>query len=73
MIDEDGDIKPPSQFWDMGVVGIAAVLTMAGIATCFFSFDVHGDKTPAKQPTEVTVGIGTGSTIHPASAPSAGH
>ena len=48
MIDDDGDIKQPSQFWDMGVVGIAAVLTLAGIATCFFTFTVPSDKPAAK-------------------------
>ena len=67
MIDEDGDIKQPYGFWDLGVVGIALVLTMAGIATCFFSFAVPKDKPAAKPaaPTEVTIGIGQGSTIQP--------
>ncbi|MEJ0027733.1 MAG: hypothetical protein WDN01_17040 [Rhizomicrobium sp.] len=68
MIDEDGDIKQPSGFWDMGVVGIAAVLTLAGIATCFFTFTVPSEKPAAAQaqPTEVMIGVGQGSTIHPA-------
>ena len=68
MIDEDGDIKQGSGFWDFGVVGIAAVLTLAGIATCFFTFTVPKDP-PAKQPAEVTIGVGQGSTIHPAAPP----
>lgn len=67
MIDEDGDIKQPTQMFDMGVVGIAAVLTLCGVAMCFFSFTVPSDKAPPKQaaPQEVTLGIGQGSTIHP--------
>ncbi|MEI9990514.1 MAG: hypothetical protein WDM86_10780 [Rhizomicrobium sp.] len=65
MIDDDGDIKQPLGIWDMGVVGIAAVLTLAGIATCFFTFTVPSEK-PSAQPTEVTVGLGQGSAIHPA-------
>ena len=64
MIDKDGDIKQPSQIWDMGVVGIAAVLTAAGIGMCFFSFTVPKDA-PAPMPAEVTLGIGQGSAIHP--------
>ncbi|HJW41579.1 MAG TPA: hypothetical protein VJ476_10170 [Rhizomicrobium sp.] len=66
MIDDDGDIEQPSQIWDMGVVGIAAVLTLAGIATCFFTFTVPADKPAARQaqPTEVTIGLGQSSTIH---------
>jgi hypothetical protein len=66
MIDEDGDIKPPSQFWEMGVVAIAAVFTMSGVALCFFSFSAPHSAAPLKPAAEVTMGIGGGSTIRPA-------
>ncbi len=62
MLDEDDDIKPPSQFWDLGVIVIAAVFTSCIIGLWFFSFHVPADKPP----TEITVGIGQGSAIQPA-------
>ena len=69
--EDDNEIKPGSQIFDLGVVGIAAFLTASGIGLCFFTFTVPVDKpTPppaaTSQPTEVTVGIGAGQTIHPA-------
>jgi hypothetical protein len=64
MIDEDGDIKPPSQFWELGVIAIAAVFTLCIVGLWFFSFKAPQEKAPA----EMTVGIGQGSTIHPAPA-----
>jgi hypothetical protein len=70
MIDNDGDIKPPSQFWELGVIAIAAVFTACIIGLWFFSFKVPAEKAP----TEMTVGLGQGSTIHPApAAPPVGH
>ncbi len=68
-VDEEDLIKQPTQLFDLGVVGIAAVLTLSGLALCFFTFRVPTDK-PAPlqlrpQPTEVTIGIGQGQTIHP--------
>jgi hypothetical protein len=61
IIDEDGHIKQPSQFWELGVVGIAAVFTLAIVGLFFFSF-----KPPTSAPSnEVSIGIGAGSTIHP--------
>jgi hypothetical protein len=69
IIDEDGDIKQPSQFWDLGVVAIAAVFTACIIGMWFFSFAVPAQKAPP----EMTVGLGQGSAIHqdapPANAP----
>ena len=65
MLDEDGDIKPPSQFWDLGVIAIAAVFTSCIIGLWFFSFKVPADKPPS----EITMGIGQGSAIHPQAAP----
>jgi len=62
MLDEDGDIKPASQFWELGVIAIAAVFTSCIIGLWFFSFKVPTEKPP----TEITVGIGQGSTIQPA-------
>jgi len=65
MLDEDGDIKPPSQFWDLGVIAIAAIFSSCIIGLWFFSFKVPNEKPP----TEMTVGIGQGSTIHPTLPP----
>jgi hypothetical protein len=71
MIDEDGDIKPPSQFWELGVVAIAAVFTLSGVALCFFSFSPpHTSSAPQnvaapQNAGEVTMGIGSASAIHP--------
>ena len=71
MIDEDGDIKPPTQFWELGVVAIAAIFTLSGVALCFFSFSPpHASPqqgAPAQVAGEVTIGIGQGQTIHPRS------
>ena len=68
-VDEEDSIKQPTQLFDLGVVGIAAVLTLSGLALCFFTFRVAGDTpVPPKarpEPTEVTIGIGQGRTIHP--------
>jgi hypothetical protein len=61
---EDDDIKPPSGFYDMLPIGVAALLTACAIGLCFFTFTVKGEK-PAAQPTEVTIGVGQGSTIQP--------
>jgi len=61
IIDEDGFIKQPSQFWELGVVFIAAVFTLCIVGLWFFSFSVP----PEKPVNEVSVGLGAGSTIHP--------
>lgn len=66
-IDEDNDIKPRPEIWEMAIVGLAALLTLSGIGAAFFSFTLK-PLPPAKrppQPTEVTIGIGQGQTIHP--------
>lgn len=60
MIDEDGDIKQPLPIWDLGVVVIAAVFTACIIGLWFFKFTVPAEKTPS----ELSVGLGAGSTIH---------
>ena len=62
IIDEDGHIKQPSQFWDLGVVAIAAIFTLCIFGLAFFSFTVPADKPK----NEVSIGIGAGSTIHQA-------
>ncbi|MEI9996024.1 MAG: hypothetical protein WDM91_15620 [Rhizomicrobium sp.] len=69
VVDDEGNIKQPSPIWDMGVVLIAATLTFCGLAMCFFTFTVSGDKAVARQPAEVTIGVGDGSTIHPDAQP----
>ena len=65
IIDDEGNIKQPSQFWDLGVIAIAAIFSSCIIGLWFFSFKVPQDK-PA---TEVSVGIGQGSTIHSSPPP----
>ncbi len=68
--DDDGNIRQPSHLWELGVVGIALTMTVCGVMMCFFSFAVPAEKAkPVPQPTEVTVGIGGGSTIRPTPAP----
>ncbi|HTP77513.1 MAG TPA: hypothetical protein VMJ73_11105 [Rhizomicrobium sp.] len=68
-LDEHDDI-PSSEHWDKGVILVAALLTLCGIAVCFFSFTIPSAK-PAKpaqaieQPGEVMIGVGQGSSIHP--------
>ncbi len=62
MIDDDGDIKPPGQFWELGVIAIAAVFTSCIIGLWFFSFKVPAEKPPG----ELTMGIGQGSAIRQA-------
>lgn len=70
--EDENEIKPGPQIFDLGVVGIAAFLTLSGIGLCFFTFKVPMDDKPkpppaaTAQPTEVTVGIGSGSTIRQA-------
>lgn len=67
-LDEHDDI-PSNEHWDKGVIFVAALLTLCGIAVCFFSFTIIPAR-PARpaqavdQPTEVMIGVGKGSNIH---------
>jgi hypothetical protein len=65
--EHEDDDKPPTQIWDLAVIGVALLLTMCAIGLCFFKFTVSSAPAkPAPQPAEVTIGIGQGQTIHPA-------
>ena len=66
-IDEDNDIKPRPELWEMAIVGLAALLTLSGIGAAFFSFTLK-PLPPAKrppEPAEVMIDLSKGQTLHP--------
>jgi hypothetical protein len=74
-LDEHDDI-PSNEHWDKGVILVAALLTLCGVAVCFFSFTIAPAKPPKpaqaiEQPGEVMIGVGQGSNIHPDKGPGA--
>jgi hypothetical protein len=69
-LEDDEDDRPRRDITDLLPIGLAMILTAAAIGLCFLRFGVHGTapaqtQPPPAQPTEVTVGIGEGQTIHP--------
>ena len=62
---EDDDDRPRRDFTELMPIALAFILTVAAVGLIFFKFTVSGPK-PAAEPTEVTIGIGQGQTIHPA-------
>ncbi|MGZ5932642.1 MAG: hypothetical protein ACXWLD_00495 [Rhizomicrobium sp.] len=68
--EEDDDI-PSNEYWDKGVIFVAALLTLCAIGVCFFEFTIKPAKAPiparpAATSGEVTVGI---SPSKPATSP----
>ncbi|MEI9885487.1 MAG: hypothetical protein WDN08_03145 [Rhizomicrobium sp.] len=61
---EDDDDRPRRDYTELLPIGLALILTAAAIALCFLTFKISPEK-PAAQPSEVTIGIGEGSTIRP--------
>ena len=66
-IEEDDD-RPRRDFTELMPIALAFILTVAAVGLIFFKFTVGGPK-PAAEPTEVTIGIGQGQTIHPKPTP----
>jgi hypothetical protein len=66
-IEEDDDDRPRRDITELMPIALAFILTVAAVGLIFFKFTVGGPK-PAAEPTEVTIGIGQGQTIHPAPA-----
>ena len=64
-IEQDDDDRPHRDFTELMPIALAFILTVAAVGLIFFKFTVGGPK-PAAEPTEVTIGIGQGQTIHPA-------
>ena len=64
---EDDDDRPRRDFTELMPIALAFILTVAAVGLIFFKFTVGGPK-PAAEPTEVTIGIGQGQTIHPVPA-----
>ena len=64
-IEEDDD-RPRRDFTELMPIALAFILTVAAVGLIFFKFTVGGPKPAAAEPTEVTIGIGQGQTIHPA-------
>ena len=71
-IEDEQDDRPRRDFTELLPIGLAMILTVAAVALIFFKFTVGGPK-PAAEPTEVTIGIGQGQTIHPVPSGPSGH
>lgn len=73
-IENEDDDRPRRDFTELMPIALAFILTVAAVGLIFFKFTVGGPKpAPAAEPTEVTIGIGQGQTIHPAAPKPAGH
>jgi len=68
-LQDDEDDRPRRDITELLPIGLAMILTAAAIGLCFLHFGVGGTSPaqtpPPAQPTEVTIGIGQGQTIHP--------
>jgi hypothetical protein len=62
-LEDDIDDKPYRDFSDLMPILLAFILTLCGIGMFFFHFAAGAPQKPAPEPTEITVGIGQGSTL----------
>ena len=72
-IEEDNDDRPHRDFTELMPIALSFILTVAAIGLIFFKFTVGGPKPAPAEPTEVTIGIGQGQTIHPVPPKPSGH
>lgn len=66
-LENDNDIKPRPEIWEMAIVGLAALLTLSGIGAAFFSFTLKPlpPAKPTPQPAEVMIDLSRGQTLPP--------